>query len=55
MILWVGEVKVCLERNIKAMLLLCAPSKEDVYEWEVKDLEKLSIVSADDEGLTLNK
>ena len=29
-----------------------APSKEDVYEWEVKDLEKLSIVSADDEGLT---
>ena len=29
-----------------------APSKEDVYEWEVKDLEKLNIVSADDEGLT---
>ena len=29
-----------------------APSKDDVYEWEVKDLEKLSIVSADDEGLT---
>ena len=29
-----------------------APSKEDVYEWEVKDLEKLSIVSADVEGLT---
>lgn len=29
-----------------------APSKEDVYEWEVKDLEKLSIVSADNEGLT---
>lgn len=29
-----------------------APSKEDVYEWEVKDPEKLSIVSADDEGLT---
>ena len=29
-----------------------ASSKEDVYEWEVKDLEKLSIVSADDEGLT---
>lgn len=29
-----------------------APTKEDVYEWEVKDLEKLSIVSADDEGLT---
>lgn len=29
-----------------------ASSKEDVYEWEVKDLEKLNIVSADDEGLT---
>ena len=29
-----------------------APSKDDVYEWEVKDLEKLSIVSADNEGLT---
>lgn len=29
-----------------------APSKEDVYEWEVKDFEKLNFASVDDEGMT---
>ena len=53
MILWVVEVcQVCLERDIKAMLLLLWLRQRGWYEWEVKDLEKLNIVSADDEGLT---
>ncbi len=29
-----------------------APSKEEVYEWEVKDFEKLNFASVDDEGMT---
>ena len=29
-----------------------APSKEEVYEWEVKDFEKLNFANVDDEGLT---
>ena len=32
-----------------------APSREEVYEWEVKDFEKLSFASVDDEGLTLEQ
>lgn len=29
-----------------------APSKEEVYEWEVKDFEKLNFANVDDEGMT---
>ncbi len=37
-----GEVCQVCPKGHQSDALFQAPSKEDVYEWEVKDLEKLS-------------